>query len=526
MNKLIRISIFLAFTALSLTGSSETYYVAPSGGDDKNPGSKDSPWETWQKAFEVAEAGDTVYFRGGVYYSLVRNDIDPSRGIGNSGTYSNPIVYMSYPGEWAILDCSRHIETYGFGNGKYNGAISINRAEHLHFKNFEVRNVFQLDSLISGGISASSSRNLTFEHIIMHNIGQRGFYIQGGAWLSHYEDDKAMGSPRNVSYPPWPDYTDTTKFINCDVYNLCDSISRTGGWDPGNGADAWKTIHYRGNYVLWQGCRAWNYTDDGYDPSTINGATRVFDNCWAMASNKYKNSFPGYTMERNGFKIPGSEFYPEHNPEYTILQNCLSLFSVRGLYLLYIEGWGDVNARMYNNTSYANGINYSGGKPTDTFKNNLSYGATALNAFGEPYECASMSNGIIESNNTWDWSSGYPWFTLSKEVTVTDADFVGITGNWVVDSLYLVDLFTAPRQADGSLPAQRPLMLAPTSDLINAGVNVGIPYYGSAPDIGYSEYASGTVVIVPPILLDATIENATPSRLELSYDLSLANIKP
>ncbi|HPM03456.1 MAG TPA: hypothetical protein PK816_14960, partial [Candidatus Cloacimonadota bacterium] len=42
--------------------------MAPTGGSDTNPGTKDRPWATWQKAFNSAIAGDTVYFRGGVWY--------------------------------------------------------------------------------------------------------------------------------------------------------------------------------------------------------------------------------------------------------------------------------------------------------------------------------------------------------------------------------------------------------------------------------------------------------------------------
>ena len=44
------------------------------------------------------------------------------------------------------------------------------------------------------------------------------------------------------------------------------------------------------------------------------------------------------------------------------------------------------------------------------------------------------------------------------------------------------------RQADGSMPNLRFLKLATGSDLINAGVNVGLPYVGTAPDIGAFEY--------------------------------------
>jgi hypothetical protein len=44
-----------------------------------------------------------------------------------------------------------------------------------------------------------------------------------------------------------------------------------------------------------------------------------------------------------------------------------------------------------------------------------------------------------------------------------------------------------PRKSDGSLPDIDFLKLAPTSDLINKGVEVGLPYNGSAPDMGAFE---------------------------------------
>lgn len=45
----------------------------------------------------------------------------------------------------------------------------------------------------------------------------------------------------------------------------------------------------------------------------------------------------------------------------------------------------------------------------------------------------------------------------------------------------------APRRADGSLPVLDFLRLAEDSDLVNAGTDVGIPFSGSAPDIGAFE---------------------------------------
>jgi hypothetical protein len=46
---------------------------------------------------------------------------------------------------------------------------------------------------------------------------------------------------------------------------------------------------------------------------------------------------------------------------------------------------------------------------------------------------------------------------------------------------------TGARKSDGSLPDITYMHLAAGSDLIDAGVNVGLPYYGSAPDLGCFE---------------------------------------
>jgi hypothetical protein len=60
---------------------------------------------------------------------------------------------------------------------------------------------------------------------------------------------------------------------------------------------------------------------------------------------------------------------------------------------------------------------------------------------------------------------------------VTKEDFLSLDNKGVTD----------PRQLDGSLPELNFLKLAPGSDLINSGTNVGMPYNGAAPDLGAYE---------------------------------------
>ncbi len=408
---------------------------------------------------------------------------------------------MSYPGEWAILDCSLHEETYGMGNGIYNYAININYVEYITMKDFEVRNVFQLDSVLTGAISSVDCCNLTFDHIIMHNIGHRGFYILGGVWNEWDGADPDEVEP--AGYWGYASvYHDTTKFINCDVYDLMDTLSVS----PGNGADAWKTVHYHGNYVSWEGCRAWNYSDDGVDPTGF-GALRIFDNCWFMASNKYYDAEAEWIPERNGLKNTASRDNDFSNwydtvTHFLIVKNCLAVYNSVGL--LELDWYSRNNSLYYNNTAYANGINIDAVTCDDTlnstrrfntYRNNIAYGATSNHpGTGEPYNvrmvCVYEEAGdqYQESHNTWDY---HPQIWLETDtVDLTDADFVS------VDSLTIVSLFTAARQSDGSLPLNKPLQLAATSDLIDKGIQIPawdtvgmvLSYNGAAPDIGYAEY--------------------------------------
>ena len=62
--------------------------------------------------------------------------------------------------------------------------------------------------------------------------------------------------------------------------------------------------------------------------------------------------------------------------------------------------------------------------------------------------------------------------------SVTASDFASL------DDAQLV----APRKADGSLPDITFMHLASRSPLVNAGVDVGLPFVGSAPDIGAFEF--------------------------------------
>jgi hypothetical protein len=63
-------------------------------------------------------------------------------------------------------------------------------------------------------------------------------------------------------------------------------------------------------------------------------------------------------------------------------------------------------------------------------------------------------------------------------VTVDASDFVSLDASQL----------TLPRKADGSLPDVTFMHLVAGSDLIDVGMDVGLTYTGSAPDLGAFEY--------------------------------------
>ena len=82
-------SIFASY-AYKLQGN--TYYVAQSSGaSDDNPGTEQFPFKTLKKACEIAEAGDTVIIKNGIY----REVLAPK----NNGTAGAPITFKAMEGE-------------------------------------------------------------------------------------------------------------------------------------------------------------------------------------------------------------------------------------------------------------------------------------------------------------------------------------------------------------------------------------------------------------------------------------------
>lgn len=135
------------------------YYVAPDG-DDGNPGTIDSPWQTIQHAADTLVAGDTVYIRAGTYPEQVVPQ--------NSGSAGQEIAYAAYPGEAVTIDGATVTVP------QYEGLFYIAGLDSIRVSNLHMVNSNQAGILIDGCSHITLSNNSTY------NTSSSGI----GAWGS------------------------------------------------------------------------------------------------------------------------------------------------------------------------------------------------------------------------------------------------------------------------------------------------------------------------------------------------------
>ncbi|MFZ2287109.1 MAG: right-handed parallel beta-helix repeat-containing protein [Bacteroidales bacterium] len=240
--------------------------------------------------------------------------------------------------------------------------------------------------------------------------------------------------------------------INCDSYYNADppDYGDADGFAP-------KLTVGSGNH--FSGCRAWLNCDDGWD-GYLRGANDVsttLESCWSFHNGYLEDGTDaGVNANGNGFKMGGSDDKTlAHN--FT-LKNCLAFGNkTKG----FDQNSNRGSMTLYNCTGHANLVaNYRINTELDagrtlTLKNCAELGGTA--------ELAAFA---VQEKNSW-----------LTPFTVTAADFLSTNSAGA----------TGPRKSDGSLAHIEYMHLAAGSDLIDAGVNVGIPFAGTAPDLGCFE---------------------------------------
>ena len=461
MNFCLPICLLLA---AAISSSAATFYLAPTG-NDANTGSLVAPFFTLNKAVSVVGAGDTIYLRGGTYFYTNTQVINVS-GSSNSfikllaNTNEHPVLnFTNQPNNFTSLEA----------NNSNRGLLIKTNGNFWHVKGLEI--CWAGDN----GMKLEGSHAI-IELCVFHNNGDTGLQIGFG-----HADSNPGGLLAAFNL-----------ITNCDSYLNFDF--KTKGGD----ADGFASKMHCGQGIVFTGCRSWHNSDDGWDLfETDYGVT--ITNCWQWHSGDGVDFMTFFTAKTggsgsfqgngNGLKL-GGDGAGGPSLGIHVVANCVAFnnrFKSNGNGITqnsHHDGQIIYNTLSFSNAAY----NFffedaqSSGKPL-VFKNCAAFwkSGTAANSATNP-AVTEFPSGTVDQNNAWN-----------LPVSATPADFVDLSETAA----------GAAREANGSLPNNGFARLVSSSDLINKGTNVGIPFSGAAPDLGAFEFSTNGVPQAPSAFVPA-----------------------
>ncbi len=427
------------FVSLLSSLCAAEFYVAPTG-SDSGTGTLEAPFATVQRGQQAAQPGDTVFLRGGTYVMtevLVaqrRRNYACITVLDKSGTAEKPISYSAYREEQPIFDCSA-VKPRGLRVAAFYVNGSWLRLKGIAVTGVQVTILGHTQSIC---FDNEGSHN-RYEQLSMHDGQAIGFWLGDGS--------------ENL-------------VLNCDAYRNYDytSENQRGGNVDGFGFHA--SAESTGN--IFRGCRAWWNSDDGFDFIMAAASVRL-ENCWAFYngySPEFKSLGDGNGFKAGGYAATPAADLPSTIPRHT-LTGCVAVRNkASGFYANHHLGGND----WLGNTAYLNGTNFN------MLCRNAANTAE-LPGYGHKMRNNLGYDGHAEVSNLDREASDVAGNYFSLPMKITEKDFVSL------DQAELMK----PRKANGDLPDMDFLHLAPGSAAIDAGVDIGVPFHGSAPDLGAFE---------------------------------------
>ncbi|MGN6086697.1 choice-of-anchor Q domain-containing protein [Trinickia sp.] len=419
-------------SSATATLAATAHYVSTSG-NNANPGTSASPWRTIQYAANKANAGDTVYIRGGIYNESVTLNVSGSA----SGGY---IAFQSYPGETAILDGTGLVVPTS-GN---HGLVNIVDRSYIKIVGLEIRNyVASSTSQAPVGIwisGASNNIQILSNHI--HNIANIANSSNANALGLGVYGTNATNAIANL--------TIDGNTLDHLTLGASESLALDGNvqyWSITN-----NVIHDNNNIGIdaigFEGVSSSAATDQARN-GTISGNT-VY-NITAYGNPAYGNTFgadaiycDGCTqviIERNAVHNSdfGVEVASEHANKLSSYVNVRSnLIYANNVAGITIGGYdssrgGTDHCNFVNNSLYSNDTQNTGSgefqiqyySTNNVFKNNIVYagaqdlfinGYTSSSGVSADYNLYYAADGA--SASTWTWKglsiTGFPAYVTSS----------------------------------------------------------------------------------------------------------------
>lgn len=392
-------------------------------GDDGAAGTIDDPWFSLNRAWMDVGPGDYVFLRGGTY-DLVEKPLL----LGRSGTAGAMIHVWAYPGETPVL---RPGPTYVLE--EYVGIFFT--GDYVHFRGLELTGFRNVDHFVAAALRVEASSHNLFERLNVHHNGS-GMRIQDGDGGGPASDDNTV--------------------IDSDFHHNEDPFTSYGNADGLQIAFVSPGTHH-----VVRGCRAWENSDDGFDFFANEGHVLVEDS-WSWR-NGYIPDTDTQGGNGDGFKLGVTGDHPTE-----VLRTLRRVVAWGNRLSGFHSEEGNARMEVFHATSVRNGelgFHFDYMNRAHLLRNDV--------AFENGLHPVTYGSETVTDHCAWGGGGeGLDWAN-----TVTAADFV---------SLDPAEL-EATRGPDGRLPTITFLHLAPGSDLIDAGADLGEPFAGAAPDLGAFE---------------------------------------
>lgn len=330
---------------LAIPNGQRTFYIATHG-SNSNSGNQDQPFGTLNHAASRAQPGDVIVMRGGTYHH------DDRITLTASGTASQPITVMAYPGETPIFNFEAQEEQPGRDGIRVNG--SHWRLIGLH-----------LTRAGGNGFRIHGSHN-RIERCVAFENRLTGFHLEDGAY---------------------------NLFLNNDSYRNFNMRGRVGNMADGFAAK----YEALGPGNMFYGNRSWQNSDDGFDFWMATNRIYLINN-WAFGNGDgdvfgNPSDFDG---GGNGFKLGGNHIPGDH----LVARNlAFDNFGVSG----NAKGFDHNNNRgaltLVHNTAFNNGRNYTFPNAPQNGGNHFFYNNLSVNGGVQI-----PSSGIDQGGNSWQAS--------------------------------------------------------------------------------------------------------------------------
>jgi hypothetical protein len=413
----------------------------------------------------------TVVFSATYYVSPTGND-------NNNGSLALPFrtitkaVSSSVAGDIIYLRGGVHVLTARISISK-NGTAT-NRFRLLAYPG-DARPVLDFSALSVSDANRGISLSGNYWHFYGFDIfksGDNGLHISGDnniiEFCSFYENADSGCQLSNGAA--------NNQIINCDSYFNKDATD--------GDADGFAVKLDVGTGNSFKGCRAWQNSDDGWDGLLSSDYTgkpsTTYDSCWCFM-NGYLKSGVASVGNGNGFKMGGGGTSSARKEHHATLTRCVAAFN-------RVKGFDQNNNAgsmiLYNCIGYRNAPNY-GMSNLNPYSPNVMILKNCI-SFSNTSSSNSFASAAVQEKNSWQ----SPFSASLSAASFLSVDSIGLR---------------APRNTNGSLPHINFLKLASGSNMIDGGVNVGLPFNGAAPDLGAFE----TAATVPVNLLsfEAIIKN-------------------